>query len=251
MSADLMAGIQVSAGGEVALRPLHVRDAARFAEALNDPVTRHWMHGVPDPYTEVEAYQSLRAVGVSAETSDPYWAWAVVDSQDELQGKVSLSDYDGTSVNVAYWSHPMARGRGWMTGAVRSLVDAAFAADLGLLAVRACVAAENRSSRALLHRIGFMPTDTYTDYRMGDGTYAEGVRSSAQDSPAPHWRARAQAGAPSSDGSRTTGSAALSASVRRLLAPLRRPNVPMLGCPPCTCWGKSTCDSVRLEMLRT
>jgi [ribosomal protein S5]-alanine N-acetyltransferase len=176
-SADLMASIEVSADCEVGLRRLQARDAARFAEALNDPVIRYWMHGVPDPYTEVEAHEGLSVRPEGADnTSDLYWAWAVVDSEDRLQGKVSLSDYDGRSMNLAYWSHPMARGRGWMTSAVGAVVDVAFAAPVGLIAIRARVAAQNRSSRALLDRLGFVPTETYSDYRMGDGTYAEGVR---------------------------------------------------------------------------
>lgn len=177
MSGDLMRGIRVSTDSEVGLRPLRPRDAARFAEALNDPVIRHWMHGIPDPYTELEAHESLsRTAGATADASDPYWAWAVVDSRDQLQGKVSLSDHDGTSVSLAYWSHPMARGRGWMTSAVGAVVDAAFAAPLELMTIRAGVAAENWSSRALLDRLRFRPTETYSDYRMGDGTCVEGVR---------------------------------------------------------------------------
>ena len=178
LMAELLAGMQVSTGSEVRLRPLHARDARRFAEALGDPVVRHWMHGVPDPYTEADALESLagRRPAAAADTSEPYRVWAVVDSDDRLQGKVSLSDHDGRSVDLAYWAHPDARGRGWMTTAVGAVVDAAFAAPGALGAVRAFVAAGNRSSRALLDRLGFTPTETCSDYRMGDGTTADGVR---------------------------------------------------------------------------
>ena len=174
---NFRASITVSTGSEIGLRPLRTRDAARFAEALNDPDIRYWMHGVPDPYTKADAFRTLsQPPRVHADTADPYWAWAVVDTEDQLQGKVSLSDYDGRSVNLAYWAHPEARGRGWMTSAVEAVVGAAFAAEFGLTAIHARVAVGNRSSRALLDRVGFMPTETCSDYRMGDGTYAEGVR---------------------------------------------------------------------------
>lgn len=176
-STNFMTSIKVATGNEIGLRPLRTRDAARFAEALNDPDIRYWMHGVPDPYTEADAFESLsQPPRVPADNPDPYWTWAVVNTDDQFLGKVSLSDYDGRSANLAFWAHPKARGRGWMTSAVGAVVDAAFDSDLGLTAIRACVAVDNRSSRALLDRLGFVPMGIYSEYRMGDGTYADGVR---------------------------------------------------------------------------
>lgn len=160
------------------LRPLNAKDAHRFAEALNDLAIRFWMHGVPDRYTAADALRDLTAWDTEPdEDPDPYWAWALVDAHDRLMGKVGLSDYDGSSANLSYWLHPDARGRGWMTIAVRAVTSSALnSADLGLIKVRACVAVENKASRLVLERVGFKVVETYSDYMMGDGSKAAGLR---------------------------------------------------------------------------
>ncbi|QNN54614.1 GNAT family N-acetyltransferase [Nocardioides mesophilus] len=160
------------------LRPLHPDDAARFAEALNDDHVRYWMHGVPDPYTEADALRDLSGPDDTAVGDlDPYWAWAMADAQDRLVGKVALSDREDATMSLSYWLHPEGRGRGWMTTAVTAVTTWAFTSSgPGLSTVRANVARDNRASRSVLERAGFVVAETHAEYRMGDGSYAPGMR---------------------------------------------------------------------------
>ncbi|HSE09092.1 MAG TPA: GNAT family N-acetyltransferase [Nocardioidaceae bacterium] len=164
------------------LRPLGLDDAPRFAEALNDPEIRYWMHGVPESYSEADARRDLggaeEATPAEAEASDdPYWAWAVVDADDRLVGKIALSDLTESGITLSYWLHPAGRRKGWMTVAVRAIARwTASPSGPGVACLRANVAAANHSSRSVLERVGFVPEEAHGDYKMGDGSYAEGMR---------------------------------------------------------------------------
>jgi RimJ/RimL family protein N-acetyltransferase len=145
--------------------------------ALNDADVRHWMHGVPETYTEADALRDLSTPPEKGEVSDPYWVWALVDVDDQLVGKVALSDPEGSMVNLSYWLHPEGRGRGWMTTAARTVTSWAFGSPSpGFTTVRADVARDNRASRSVLERAGFVVAEKHTKYRMGDGSYVAGLR---------------------------------------------------------------------------
>lgn len=177
-TASLHPGAGLPEGSGFSLRPLRPADAARFAEALNDPIIRYWMHGVPELYTETDALRDLSASDETADGArDPYWVWAMADVQDRLMGKVALSDPDASTLNQSYWLHPEGRGRGWMTTAVKAVTTwASTSPDPGFFTVRANVARDNRASRSVLERAGFVVAETHAEYRMGDGSFAPGLR---------------------------------------------------------------------------
>lgn len=162
-------------GKHVRLRPLHEGDVPRVVEACSDPVTQHWLSGLPEPYTAETARGYLAdCVWQAARGAKATWAVADLES-DELLANISVMDMLGIAPDngeIGYWTHPAARGRGVMTEAVRLVVDHAFDPDgldrrrLGLYA-----AAGNAASNAIPVRHGFRRVGTQRQAeRLGDGS---------------------------------------------------------------------------------
>ncbi len=156
------------------LRPFGPDDIERLVEAGADPRTRHWIAGLPSPYTRADAERFLADAAWRAATGDRA-TWCVADRDtDRLLGRVDLADLRGLgggSGEVAYWAHPDARGRGLTTAAVQLAVDHAFAV-LGLRRLSVYAAAGNAASNAVAVACGF--TRTGTQHRaepLGDGSF--------------------------------------------------------------------------------
>ena len=138
-------------GAGVRLRPLAERDVRRVVETCTDPRTRHWLGTLPDPYTDDDARSYIARTHAGAATGSAT-SWAVVDPQsDELLGSVGLPRSELGSMEIGYWAHPDARGRGVMTEAVALLVRHCFIdrSDGGLGVRRLCIkcAVDNTASQ--------------------------------------------------------------------------------------------------------
>jgi RimJ/RimL family protein N-acetyltransferase len=169
-------------GRGVLLRRWRDSDADAVVEACNDPVTRHWLGSLPDPYTRETAltYISTREEA-HAVARGIHWA-AAVDEDAPAVGSISLwAPGDSPmrhSAEVGYWVAPSARGRGVATESVRLLVRHAFVgtADggLGLRRLLLAHASGNDASRTVAIHNGFAPTGVErAGERLGDGTYAD------------------------------------------------------------------------------
>ena len=166
-------------GEAVVLREFADSDAPRVAEACSDERTRHWLAGLPSPYTRQNALdyiarrRELHAMGAGL------W-WCIADPGTDLcLGNLSIMELDGldpTSGEVGYWAHPDARGRGVMTEAVRRVVRHAFAPEasggLGLRRLSLFCAAGNPASAHVARQAGFVHTGTQRAAEpLGDGGY--------------------------------------------------------------------------------
>ncbi|MET0931510.1 MAG: GNAT family N-acetyltransferase [Aeromicrobium sp.] len=158
------------------LRPFTERDVPRLVEACSDPLSRHYLAGLPTPYTAPVAVAYLNdcvwqaAIGAKA-------TWAIADrATDELLGNIALMDMLGVNPDhgeIGYWLHPDARGRGVMTEAVRMVVAHALDED-GLDRRRLVLyaAADNTASNAVALKAGFTYYGTQrVAERLGDGSY--------------------------------------------------------------------------------
>jgi ribosomal-protein-alanine N-acetyltransferase len=158
------------------LRPFSDADLPRIVEACSDPRSRHWLAGLPNPYTLAIA---------RAYVDDCIWqaakgtkaTWAIADREtDELIGNIAAMDLQGvnpTSGEIGYWTHPEARGRGVMTEATQLVIDHAFAPD-GLDRRRLVLyaAVGNIASNAVAEAAGFTRYGTQRSAeRLGDGSY--------------------------------------------------------------------------------
>ncbi len=118
-----------------------------------------------------------------AEGQGVYWCAADPGTDDPL-GAVMLFEHGQPmvppSAEIGYWLYPSGRGRGVATAAVRAATALAFAptsrGGLGLHAVRACTAADNLPSVAVLTRAGFtvFGTEHETDL-LPDGSWADAL----------------------------------------------------------------------------
>jgi ribosomal-protein-alanine N-acetyltransferase len=81
----------------------------------------------------------------------------VVGGGGEVLGRVNLFDVADGSAELGFRVAAKAAGRGLATAAVRQ-VCATAARDYGLRSLRARAAADNAGSRAVLSRVGFVPT---------------------------------------------------------------------------------------------
>ncbi len=155
----------VLADGTVRLRGHREDDLARMVEACSDPTTQAWLPDLPSRYTDanarvhVEEIRTHHADGVAL-----YWAFTAPDD-DTLAGEVGMFGLSPTgqheTVEIGYWTHPEARGRGLTTAAVRLAVrHALLPADVGGLGARRVllrVADGNVASQRVAEKAGMRP----------------------------------------------------------------------------------------------
>lgn len=169
-------------GQGVVLRRWRDSDADAVVDACTDPVTRHWLATLPDPYTRETALEYIASREEwHAAARGLHWAVGV-DADAPAAGSSSLMAIGDSpirnSAEVGYWVAPSARGRGVATEAVRLMVRHAFIPiDDGGLGLRRLVLAHasgNVASQAVAVRNGFRPTGVErAAERLGDGTYAD------------------------------------------------------------------------------
>lgn len=136
------------------LRPWRESDVPRIVEACSDPRTQQWLGRMPDPYDETAALAWLEHDRESRATGNSV-AWAVVDPADDVVlASIDYFNYrPGSELEIGYWAHPDARGRGVTTRAMARLVDYAFE-DLGVRRVMAGAAVDNTASRHVIEASG-------------------------------------------------------------------------------------------------
>lgn len=169
-------------GDGVVLRRWLDSDADAIVEACNDPVTRRWLGGLPDPYTR-EVALSFIAGREEDHAAGRGVHWAVARSADgPAAGSFSLMAVDdghgAGSAEVGYWVHQSARGKGVATAAVLLMTEHAFASQqaggLGLRRLILAHADGNDASAAVAVRTGFRRYGTErAAERLGDGSWAD------------------------------------------------------------------------------
>lgn len=108
---------------EALLRPWLLTDAAAVQEAFRDPAIQRWHVRRADSVAEAQEWIEGWRSGWQSET-EAHWALVDADS-DALLGRVALKSLvlpDGKA-EVAYWTVPLARGRGLCPRAVTVLTQ--------------------------------------------------------------------------------------------------------------------------------
>jgi RimJ/RimL family protein N-acetyltransferase len=142
--------------GVVTLRAPNDADIAGSVEQCQDPLSQQWTT-VPVPYTPDDARTYLRHIIPEGWETDREWGF-VVEASDQgtprFAGTLSLRNEGDGRAEIAYGSHPWARGRGVMERALRLLLDWGFA-ERGLTTVIWLARRGNWASRRLAWRLGF------------------------------------------------------------------------------------------------
>lgn len=149
-----MAGFEPTAlrTGRLTLRPIGEGDVDAYLAGVDDEV-RRWM-----PWS-----RNL--------TREKAWRWCVEESGADLRRTLNLAmvpaetgrfagviglnrtDWEAGVAEIGYWAGPAARGRGYVTEAVRALAGHAF--GLGLCRVELLAAVGNVASQRVAERAGF------------------------------------------------------------------------------------------------
>ncbi len=138
----------------VRLRPLGLGDVPRIVEAASDERTSHWLGRMPSPYRDEDALAWFESVSEGQATGRSN-NWAVVDpATDVLLGVVFVFGIASDEVEVGYWVHPDARGRGVATTATRLATGWCFS-ELGAPRVRIGAAVDNTASRHVIEAAGY------------------------------------------------------------------------------------------------
>jgi RimJ/RimL family protein N-acetyltransferase len=170
-------------GERVVLRPFRDDDLPRLIEACADPLTKHWLAGLPLPYTEDDARAWLLGRIEAQSLGRGVW-WCVADpDSDRMLANIGVfgldSKYDANG-EIGYWAHPDARGRGVMTEATRLATAHALAPEseggLGVRRLQLGAGADNTASRHIATACGFTEVGRHRAVdRLGDGSYADFV----------------------------------------------------------------------------
>ena len=151
--------------GTVTLRAPVAEDVEGSYEQCQDPLSRQWTTA-PVPYTREDARTYLRHIIPGGWETDREWGF-VVQADDEgeprFAGTVSLRNLGDGRAEVAYGSHPWARGRGVMERALRLLLEWGFA-ERDVRCVVWLARRGNWASRRLAWRLGFAFEGTLRDW---------------------------------------------------------------------------------------
>jgi RimJ/RimL family protein N-acetyltransferase len=157
--------------GTVTLRAHRLDDAERCVEQCRDPLSQRWTT-VPIPYERDDALRFLGDAVPGGWRSDLEWAFAV-EADGRYAGTVSLRNRDHARAEIAYGSHPEARGRGLMERALRLLLDWGFESrDLETMVWWANEG--NWASRKLAWRLGFSLDGTVRGWLPHRGELVDG-----------------------------------------------------------------------------
>lgn len=149
--------VPVLTDGLVTLRAHTPADAQGCYEQCQDPASQRWTT-VPVPYTMADAERFVGKTVPSGWLDDDEWSFVVEATADDgsrrYAGTISLRDRGDRRAEVAYGSHPWARGRGIMVRALNLLLDWGFEARR-LETVIWWANRGNWASRKLAWRLGF------------------------------------------------------------------------------------------------
>lgn len=141
------------------LRPLHESDAATIFTLYNDWNVVRWLSSPPWPYTRADAENFVRAVLDPA--NDAAETAFAITLQDRLIGSIGLRRRPASNLqseaglNIGYWLGTPYWRHGYMTEALRALVNHVFA--LSPAEALFCGAfVENRASLRVQEKAGFM-----------------------------------------------------------------------------------------------
>ncbi|MBV1849470.1 GNAT family N-acetyltransferase [Catellatospora tritici] len=142
------------AGEKITLRPAELKDAAGVLATCTDPETLRWT-------TVPLGYDHEMAAGFATEYAPGWWqrhegaCWVVADAEDTYVGQLDLRiGKDPEVADVGFVTAPYARGRGYMTAALRAAAEYGLR-ELGVVRVEWKAHVGNEGSRRVAEKAGF------------------------------------------------------------------------------------------------
>jgi RimJ/RimL family protein N-acetyltransferase len=143
-------------GEKITLRPAEMRDVDAILATCTDPETLEWTSLPLD-------YGREKAIGFVEGYAPGWWergdgaAWVIADSSGDYAGQLDLriDPRDRKVADVGFITAPQARGRGYMTAAVRAAVEFGFG-ELGLERIEWRAHVGNEGSKRVAEKVGFV-----------------------------------------------------------------------------------------------
>jgi RimJ/RimL family protein N-acetyltransferase len=161
------------------LRPWGEQDIDAITAACQDPEIQRYVP-VPAPYTRADAENFVREAaprGRAAGTDVVFGA--ITRETGEAVAAVGLhrikalgAEYGGAA-EIGYWTAPGARGRGYMTEAVREVCRWGFE-ELGLARIEWIAVAGNEASWRVVQKLGFTLEGTLRGWLVQRGRRHDG-----------------------------------------------------------------------------
>ena len=142
-------------GGDITLRPWQPADTPFVFDSCQDPDLQRWTR-VPVPYTALHAATFVeRHARPQPEDDGAFFAVTKTDT-GEVLGSMSFNhiDWAFAAADAGYWIARDARGQGFATRALASLIEWGRR-ELRLVEVRLQVVAGNVASQRVAERTGF------------------------------------------------------------------------------------------------
>lgn len=156
-----MTTVPTLSDGTVTLRALRRSDIPGCYEQCTDPLSVRWTT-VPVPFSPADAHEFCLEIAPGAWADGSQWIFAV-ETEGRYAGNIALRPEQPGRAELAYGSHPAARGTGTMERACRLLLDWGFA-EKGLHTVVWQANIGNWASRKLAWRLGFRIEGTLRSY---------------------------------------------------------------------------------------
>jgi len=143
-------------GEKIMLRLAEMRDVDAIFVTATDPETLKWITLPLD-------YDRDRAISYVESYAPGWWergdgaAWVIVDAEGNYVGQLDLriDAGDRQVADVGFMTAPHARGRGYMTAALRAAVEFGFE-ELGLERIEWHAHVGNQASRRVAEKAGFI-----------------------------------------------------------------------------------------------
>jgi RimJ/RimL family protein N-acetyltransferase len=162
--------------GTVTLRPHHEGDVAALHEQATDPLMRHWTT-VPVPSGLDDAHRFATELIPRGWREGTSWGFAVEACDDagaqRFCGTVELRDEGDGRAEIAYGTHPWARGRGLVVPALNLLLDWGFDTQ-DIRTVIWWAHRGNWASRKVAWRLGFSFDGTVRQWMAQRGELYDG-----------------------------------------------------------------------------
>jgi ribosomal-protein-alanine N-acetyltransferase len=162
-------------GPRVLVRPFLDSDVDRIVEACSDAESQHWLAALPSPYEIRDAYDHLQAIRELAALGRAL-TWCVADpATGRCIGSIGVEGLGGYArrVEIGYWTHPDARGRGLTAEAVRLVTAHLETGELADSIMIRC-AARNTASRHVALAAGYRKVGILrASEPLRDGTLAD------------------------------------------------------------------------------
>ena len=152
-------------GTNVNLRPFCVEDLDFLFQWNNDPE----YSGPFEPFEKVARDELYRWLSNSKDE-----LWFIIETKDQVKvGQIVGRIKDGTMIEIGYRVIPEARGLGYCTDAVKTLIDHLFNTFFLKVVAESCP--KNMASRRVLEKVGFKEVGYKKKAIQVNGVWLDGV----------------------------------------------------------------------------